>query len=67
MEAAKLNEYLYLSRGEEQMLLHLEAEQNDFLDLLNALKGRGFRYKVIDKEEYHYLKDTVNIAGYTAK
>lgn len=67
METPNLNEYLHITRGEEQMLLHLEAGQNDFLDLLNALKGRGFRYKVIDRDEYYYLKDTVNIAGYTAK
>jgi hypothetical protein len=63
----KLNEYLHITRGQEQMLLHLEAEIDDFLDLLNALRGRGFRFKVIARQEYYYLKDTMKIAGYAAK
>ncbi len=64
---AQLNEYLYITRANEQMLLHLEAEIDDFLDLLNALRSRGFRFKVIGKAEYYYLKDTLKLAGYTAK
>ena len=44
---AKLNEYLHITRGNEQMLLNLEAEIDDFLDLLNALRGRGFKFRVI--------------------
>lgn len=63
----KLDEYLYITRGDEQMLLHMEAEIDDFLDLLNALRGRGFRFKVIPPAEYYHLKDHVKIAGYTAK
>lgn len=63
----KLDEYLHITRGQEQMLLHLEAEIDDFLDLLNALRGRGFRFKVIGQQEYYYLKDTLKIAGYAAK
>jgi hypothetical protein len=62
----KINEYLHITRGEEQMLLHLEANVDDFLDLLNALRGRGFRFRVISKDEYYYLKDVSNIVGYTA-
>ncbi len=63
----KLNEYLHITRGEEQMLLHMQAEIDDFLDLLNALRNRGFRFKVIAQAEYYYLKNEVKIAGYTAK
>lgn len=63
----KLNEYLHITRGDEQMLLHMEAEIDDFLDLLNALRGRGFQFKVIASAEYYHLKDNVKIAGYTAK
>ncbi len=63
----KLNEYLHITRGDEQMLLHMQAEIDDFLDLLNALRGRGFRFKVIGQQKYYHLKDEVKIAGYTAK
>ena len=63
----KLNEYLYITRDDEQMLLHMEADIDDFLDLLNALRGRGFQFKVIAAAEYYHLKDHEKIAGYTAK
>lgn len=58
---AKLNEYLHITRGNEQMLLNLEAEIDDFLDLLNALRGRGFKFRVIGEQEFYYLKDTVKL------
>jgi hypothetical protein len=67
MDSTKLNEYLHITRGNEQMLLNLEAEIDDFLDLLNALRGRGFKFRVIVEQEFYYLKDTVKLAGYTAK
>lgn len=63
----KLDEYLHITRADEQMVLHLNANIDDFLDLLNALKARGFRFEVITKQQYYHLKDTVKVAGYCAK
>lgn len=63
----RIEEYLLFARGDERMLLHLEAETDDFLDLLNALRGRGYRFEVIGRQQYRLLKDTGAIPAFEAK
>lgn len=67
MAVTGLTEYLSVSKAGEIMVLHVKAEPDAFLDLLNELTGRGYKYQVINKETYYYLRDVKGVSGYAVK
>lgn len=67
MIAKGITEYLSVSKAGEALVLHVKAEADAFLDLLNELTERGYKYQVIDRKTYYYLRDIKGIKGYTVK
>ena len=51
-ETELIREFLKLSRYGETWIMAVETEVDPFLDMLNLLKTRRFRYNIISKNSY---------------
>ena len=58
-----IQEWLELNRDDETLVMAVYAGQDQFLDMLNLLKQRGYSYQVISKSYYQRLR-RAGVPGY---
>jgi len=63
----EISEYFRVKKDGEVTIINVVCQQDDFLDLLNALTEKGYVFELITKEAYYYLKDEKGINGYIVR